>query len=112
MPGLCWGRGWGSGSSCNSAAQPANTPLSLHMHDTCVLPFADPTVYHVPVNAAHTGHPLAASFGRQVSLTNKRINIQIEHEKFPNWKMYKSDVVHKIFSIKKQTWESWCFSLV
>ena len=48
--------------------QPANPPVSVHLHYPGVLPHADQAVHRVPFNAADTGRPPAASLGRQVSL--------------------------------------------
>lgn len=42
--------------------------MSLHLHNSCVLPLVDQAVYHVPADAACTGRPPTASFGRTVSL--------------------------------------------
>lgn len=68
VPGLGGGCRGCSRGPCDCVSQPANAPVSLHLHNLGVLPPAGQAVYHVPVNAAHTGRPPAASLGRQVSV--------------------------------------------
>ena len=67
VPGLGGGCRGCSGSTCNRPTQPANPPVSVHLHNHGVFPPAGQAVHHVPAHAAHTGHPPAASLGRQVS---------------------------------------------
>lgn len=71
VPGLGWSCRGCSRSPCDRLTQPANRPVSVHLHNLCVLPHAGQALHHVPVNAAYAGRPLAASAGRQVSPEEK-----------------------------------------
>ena len=70
MSGLGGGYRGCSGSPCVCVTQPANPPVSVHLHNLGVLPPASKAVYHVPVHAAYAGHPPSASLSRQVSVEN------------------------------------------
>lgn len=54
VPGLVGGYRGRDGSPRNCVTQPANPPVSVHLHNHGVFPTAGQAVYHDPVNAAHS----------------------------------------------------------
>lgn len=83
VPGLGWSY-WGcSCGPSDHTTQPADRPVSVHLHYLGVLPHDGQALYHVPINAADSGHPLAASTGRQVSLQLAQVNAST-HTRYQN----------------------------
>ncbi|KAI3361199.1 hypothetical protein L3Q82_013400, partial [Scortum barcoo] len=84
VPGLgggCWGRGWGP---CECVTSPENPTVSVHLHSLGVLPPTGQEVYHVPLNAAYTGRPPAASIGRQFRAFECSFSINAKYVHFVN----------------------------